>query len=147
MADCLFLIHCRRAETSLLPRKRCIKTPFFLRDSGQSETRARVKIIPREKGETGGGGGGSYFHARSRFARSTIHEGKWGLLVVYLLFGDLMTLFSRNRKSVSCFFLPQTSLSQKANTQTHWQPLVVYRRLLCLPQVFRRIETNIMSTH
>ena len=24
------------------------------------------------------------FHARSRFARSTIPEGKWGLLVVYV---------------------------------------------------------------
>ena len=30
-------------------RKLC---PFFLRDSGASETRARVKITPREKGET-----------------------------------------------------------------------------------------------
>ena len=31
-------------------RKLC---PFFLRDSGASETRARVKISPREKGEKG----------------------------------------------------------------------------------------------
>ena len=28
------------------------KSPFFLRDSKASETRARVKITPREKGET-----------------------------------------------------------------------------------------------
>ena len=58
--------------------------PFFLRDSRGSEARARVKITPREKrrhalspprlaflpwGD---------FHARSRFARSTIPEEKWG---------------------------------------------------------------------
>ena len=34
-------------------RKLC---PFFLRDSGASETRARVKITPREKGEQAAGG-------------------------------------------------------------------------------------------
>ena len=38
--------------------------PFFLRDSTAGETRARVKITPRE-------------HARSRFARSTLPEEKW----------------------------------------------------------------------
>ena len=58
--------------------------PFFLRDRRGSEAPARVKITPREKrrhalspprlaflpwGD---------FHARSRFARSTIPEEKWG---------------------------------------------------------------------
>ena len=51
-------------------------SPFFLRVSRASETRARVKITPREKSETGD------FHAGSRFARSVISEEKWGLLVV-----------------------------------------------------------------
>ena len=53
-------------------------SPFFFRDSRASETRARVKITPREKRLAWGD-----FHARSRFARSTIPEEKWGLLVVY----------------------------------------------------------------
>ena len=53
-------------------------SPFFLRDSRASEMRARVKITPREKKLAWGD-----FHARSRFARSTIPEEKWGLLVVY----------------------------------------------------------------
>ena len=53
-------------------------SPFFLRDSRASETRARVKIPPREKRLAWGD-----FHARSRFARSTIPEEKWRLLVVY----------------------------------------------------------------
>ena len=44
-----------------------------------------MKITPREKGETrltflAWGD----FHARSRFARSSIPEEKWGLLVVHL---------------------------------------------------------------
>ena len=70
----------------------CVETrlrvvpPFFLRDSRASETLARVKITPHEKrrhtcrhflawGD---------FHARSRFARSTIPEEKSSLLVVYV---------------------------------------------------------------
>ena len=92
-------------------------------------------------------GAWSDFQARSRFARSAIPKGKWGLLVVYLLFGDLMTLFSRNRKSVSCFFfLPQTSLSQKVNTRTHRQlhddiwSLALFTTSLS-PAKFRRITT------
>ena len=56
-------------------------SPFFLRDSRASETRARVKITPREKGGKGGFLAWGDFHARSRFARSTIPEEKWGLLV------------------------------------------------------------------
>ena len=42
-------------------------SPFFLRDSRVRETRARVKITSREKR-----------HGRSRFARLTIPEEKWG---------------------------------------------------------------------
>ena len=56
------------------------QSPFFVSDSRASETRARVKITPREKGETRLG---ESSRARLRFARSTIPEGKWGLLVVY----------------------------------------------------------------
>ena len=48
--------------------------PCFLRDSRASETRARVKITPREKGDTRG----VIFHARSRFVRFTIPEENWG---------------------------------------------------------------------
>ena len=63
-----------------------LKTP-----AGESETRERVKITPREKGETRRGEFSpprlsflewGDFHARSRFARSIIPEEKWGLLVV-----------------------------------------------------------------
>ena len=69
-----------------------MQSPFFLRDSRASETRARVKITPREKGETLISLSPlrltflawDDFHARSRFACFTIPEEKWGLLVVYL---------------------------------------------------------------
>ena len=47
---------------------------FSSRDSRASETRARVKITPREKRRHAWGD----FHARSRFARSTIPWGKMG---------------------------------------------------------------------
>ena len=77
--------------------------PIFLRDSRASETQARVRITPREKGETRRWESKTRdyrqspsslspprltflswddFHAHSRFARSTIPEEKWGLLVV-----------------------------------------------------------------
>ena len=49
--------------------------PFFLRDSSASETRARVKITQSEKRRHAAWGD---FHARSRFARPTIPEEKWG---------------------------------------------------------------------
>ena len=61
------------------------------RNGRASETRERVKITPREKGETRRGEFSpprlsflewGDFHTRSRFARSTIPEEKWGLLVV-----------------------------------------------------------------
>ena len=61
--------------------------PFFLRDSRASETRARVKITPREKRRhliflssrrVSPFLAWDDFHARSRFARSTIPEEKWG---------------------------------------------------------------------
>jgi len=76
---------------------------FFLRDSRASETRARVKITPREKGETRRGERAwalsvvphfslspprlaflawGYSHSRLRFARST-PWGELGQLVVY----------------------------------------------------------------
>ena len=73
-------------------------SPFSLRDSRASEARARVKITPREKGETQRGErknevtlspprlaflAWGNFHARSRFTWATIPEEKWGLLVVY----------------------------------------------------------------
>ena len=49
-------------------------------DSRARETRARVKITPREESAFLAWGN---FHARSRFARSTIPEEKLVLLVVY----------------------------------------------------------------
>ena len=56
------------------------QSPCFLRDSRVSEQRARVKIThPTRLAFLAWGD----FHARSRFARSTIPEEKWGLLVVY----------------------------------------------------------------
>ena len=58
-----------RAQTTSSP-------PFFLRDSRASETRARVKIAPREKRRQAACR--LFSHARSRFARSTIPEEKWG---------------------------------------------------------------------
>ena len=68
--------------------------PTPLKDGRASETRGRVKITPREKGETRHFSlspprlaflAWGDFHACSRFARSTIPEGEWGRLVVYLL--------------------------------------------------------------
>ena len=56
------------------------QSPFFLSDSGASETRARVKITPREKGDTLRDAFLAWgdFQAHSRFARSTIPEETWG---------------------------------------------------------------------
>ena len=52
---------------------------FFLRDSRAYETRARVKITTREKTRSVSPFlARGDFHARSRFARSTIPEEKWG---------------------------------------------------------------------
>ena len=61
--------------------------------SGKRERakRERVKISPTRKKRRGGREKNDHvsrlawgdFHARSRFARSTIPEEKWGLLVVY----------------------------------------------------------------
>ena len=59
---------------------------LFLGDSRASETRVRVKITPGEKRRHAAGReflAWGDFHARSRFARCTIPEEKWGLLVVY----------------------------------------------------------------
>ena len=48
--------------------------PFFFRDSRACETRARVKITPREKRRVSPFLACGDFHAPSRF----ISEGKWG---------------------------------------------------------------------
>ena len=66
------------------------KSPFFLRETRANETRARVKIYLREKGETSRW---REFHARSRLARSTIAEEKWGLLLVYPLDKSLSSCY------------------------------------------------------
>ena len=66
-------------ETRKWPIRLRVVPIFFLRDGRTSETQARVKITPHEKSET------RDFHACSRFARSTIPEEIWGLLVVYSL--------------------------------------------------------------
>ena len=52
--------------------------PFFLRDSRACETRAHVKITPRVKRRVSPFLAWGDFHVRSRFARSTIPEEKWG---------------------------------------------------------------------
>ena len=72
------LVSVQREQTTSNP-------PFFLRDSRASKTRARVKINPREKRRHAAGERKMSpfllwvdFHARSRFARSTIPEEKWG---------------------------------------------------------------------
>ena len=66
------------------------KTVSAVRDSRASKPCAGVKITPREKGETRQEAphhvsrlsflAWRNFHARSRFACSTIPEGKWGHL-------------------------------------------------------------------
>ena len=55
--------------------------PLCLRDGRASKTGGRVKITPREKGETRRLAFLTWgdFHAHSRFARSTVPEEKWGL--------------------------------------------------------------------
>ena len=73
--------------------------PFFLRDSKASETRSRVKITHARKGDTRRGEtifpssrrvspflARADFHARLRFARSTIPEEKWGTTRSLFLF-------------------------------------------------------------
>ena len=55
------------------------ESPFFLRDSRASETRAPFLAW-------------GDFHARSRFACSTIPEEKWGLLVVKQALGALISM-------------------------------------------------------
>ena len=62
-----------------------------------SEKRTRVKITPREKGETRRLAFLAWgdFHARSLFVCSTIPAEKWGLLVVY----------------ISCFVAPNSQAS------------------------------------
>ena len=55
---------------------------FFLRDSKASETQVRVKITHARKARRGGESRLAFlawgdFHARSRFACSTIPEEKW----------------------------------------------------------------------
>ena len=51
---------------------------FLVRDSRVSKTRACVKITPREKSRVSPFFAWGDFRARSRFARSTIPEEKWG---------------------------------------------------------------------
>ena len=60
------------------------QSPFFLRDSRATETRARQKITPHEFSPRRVSPFLAWgdFHARSRFACSTIPEENWGLLVV-----------------------------------------------------------------
>ena len=62
-------------------------SPFFLRDSGANETRARENHPTQERRDAVGREKNAFlawgdFYARSRFACSTIPEEKWGLLVV-----------------------------------------------------------------
>ena len=47
-------------------------SPFFLRDSGANETRARVKITPRKKGETRWGGRKTPFSRGVIFMRARV---------------------------------------------------------------------------
>ena len=58
------------------------KSPFSLRDSRASETLARMKIPGAAGRERLAFLEWGDFHPRSRFARPTIPEEKWGLLVV-----------------------------------------------------------------
>ena len=75
-------------------------------DSKASETRARVKITPREKRRRHVWPFLAWddFHARSPFARANIPEQKWGLLVVYINrshnFFPLTISIDRYRKSI-----------------------------------------------
>ena len=65
------------------------QSPFFLRDSRASKMRACMKSPHARKARHGASPlrltflAWGDFHARSRFAHSTIPEEKWGLLVVY----------------------------------------------------------------
>ena len=66
-----------KIEDNILARRLRAVPPFFLRDSRAREIRERVKITPREK-RRHAAGREKFFHARLRFARSTIPEEKWG---------------------------------------------------------------------
>ena len=86
--------------------------PFFLRDSRASETRARVKITPRRVSPFLAWGD---FHARSRFARSTVPEEKWGTTRSLETYMRLNILFSSRwgtyglRDSKSAYFQNKTA--------------------------------------
>ena len=66
-----------RATNELQTALKLSGPPFFLRDSRACETRAHVKITPREKRRVSPFLACGDFHARSRFARS-IPQEKWG---------------------------------------------------------------------
>ena len=80
------------------------QSPFFLRDSRASETRARVKITSRVSPFLAWGD----FHARSRFARSTFPEEKWGLLVVYEIVYPILIKASKFKPSSIKIHIPYT---------------------------------------
>ena len=67
-----------RATNELQKALKLSEPPFFLWDSRACETRAHVKITPRVKRRVSPFLAWGDFHVRSRFARSTIPEEKWG---------------------------------------------------------------------
>ena len=65
------------------------------------------------------------FHARSRFARSTIPEEKWGLLVVYYIVDRIMKLKDTNPSSLEYSFYVNSELN-----------LIVYLHALKIDQYY-----------
>ena len=89
----------------------------------------------------------SDFHARSRFARSTIPERKWGLLVVYLLFGENYydAIFKEKKVDQFLFFAADFAVSngKHKNSPTaiyDISSLALFTKSLS-PAKFRRIKT------
>ena len=102
--------------------------------SRASETRAHVKITKREKGDgvspflTWGD-----FHARSRFARSTIPEQKWGTTRSLRAVKTLYTLSVKRKSSIIVY---EGSRTGRTRLENSWISEFFSTRSKCLKFFF-----------
>ena len=80
------------------------------------------------------------FHARSRFARSTIPEEKWGLLVVYLYRKAIH--YFRNGKATGAEMCPASVPGMVTGHApvSYW--LIVFLSLETVPEVFAKVNSS-----
>ena len=138
-----------------LEKLRLRVVPHFSSDySRASETQARVKITPREKKATRGGErekcrvspflAWGDFHARSRFAPSTIREDKWGTSRSLSFWKFWKTFFvsllevvknsnptfwlNRKRPTFRFFFFKKKNVLDRCNKASYMIPFVMNER-------------------